>query len=317
MICLSERSVDDLLYGSMEALVDGGEAIHPTRGPAVEARGARLELQDPRARLSRSYGRGKVFSCLGEFVWYLAGSASVDHIGFYLSQYRNEAEPDGTVHGAYGTRLFAGGRRLWTAIDTLRDKQDTRQAVVPLLDAVDLADEHSHTPCTVALQFMLRNGYLDMIVFMRSNDAYRGLPHDIFAFTMLQELVARRLAVELGTYVHMVGSLHLYDQDRAVTQQFLNEGVMSYRPMPPMPDGDPQPFVERLIHAERELRTGTRIELVSTGEPYWDDLIRLIGAFALSKSPHYSDDQMTSIRQSMDSDTYDVFYNDRFDLLET
>ena len=52
-----------------------------------------------------------------------------------------------------------------------------------------------------------------MVVHMRSNDAYIGLAHDVFAFTFMQEIVARDVGLDLGTYTHSVGSLHLYDQD--------------------------------------------------------------------------------------------------------
>ena len=254
-----------------------------------------------------------MFSCLGELVWYLAGSGSIDHIGFYLPRYSDEAESDGTVHGAYGTRLFADAGRLEMAIETLRNKPDSRQAIVQLLDANDLTGGYGHIPCTATLQFMLRSGHVDMMVYMRSNDAYLGLPHDIFAFTMLQELVARTLSAELGTYVHMVGSLHLYDKDRADAKEFLREGLASFRPMPPMPPGDPWTAVERLIMAEKALRMGGEIELDVIGEPYWDDLVRLLSAFALWKILGGAGDRIATIRQSMHSNVYDVFYSDKFE----
>lgn len=37
---------------------------------------------------------------------------------------------------------------------------------------------------------------------MRSNDAYLGFPHDVFFFTMIQELVARSLGIRVGDYHH-------------------------------------------------------------------------------------------------------------------
>jgi thymidylate synthase len=37
-----------------------------------------------------------------------------------------------------------------------------------------------------------------MVTTMRSNDAYLGLPHDVFCFTMLQEIIARSLGREIG-----------------------------------------------------------------------------------------------------------------------
>ena len=312
MISLAADRVDDVLHDCLKALVAEGDRIHPSRGEAIEVRGARLELTNPRARLSRSHTRGKAFSCLGELVWYLAGSGSADQIAFYLPKYRDDAESDGTIHAAYGTRLFARDGRLQAVIDTLRAKRDTRQAVVQLLDAGDLASGYRHVPCTCTLQFMWRGDLLDLVVFMRSNDAYLGLPHDIFSFTMLQELVARTVGAELGTYIHMVGSLHMYERDRAATQRFLGEGFAALRPMPPMPGGDPWEAVEKLVESEATLRAGDVKEPDSVGHPYWDDLFRLLNAFALWKLGGH-DERIAAIRESMHDDVYDVFFADRFD----
>ena len=69
------------------------------------------------------------------------------------------------------------------------------------------------------------------------NDAYIGLAHDIFAFTMLQELMARSLGVDVGPYRHSIGSLHLYDSHRAAARAYLREGWQETVSMPPMPPG--------------------------------------------------------------------------------
>jgi thymidylate synthase len=306
------ESIDDLMHDALSALLDGGQATNPTRGPARELRGVRLELTNPRVRLSRSLARGKPFSCLGELVWYLAGSGDAEHIEFYVRKYRDEAEPDGTVHAAYGTRLFADSGRLATAIATLRSKRDSRQAVVPLLDADDLLRRSGHVPCTSTLQFFLRDGLLDLVVSMRSNDAYLGLPHDVFAFTMLQEIVARSVDAELGTYVHMAGSLHLYDEHVESARSFLDEGFTVPKAMPPMPSGDPWPEVARLVEAERAIRLDGPIDFSAFGSPYWADLARLLKLFALTKKDA-SDGEIARIRSEMHShDVYDVFLNDRF-----
>lgn len=94
----------------------------------------------------------------------------------------------------------------------------TRQAVVTMWSAGDLphaiARDHADLPCTLALQFILRDRKLHCIATMRSNDAWLGLPYDVFAFTCLQRLVAQAVGAELGTYTHQVGSMHLYDRNR-------------------------------------------------------------------------------------------------------
>ena len=91
----------------------------------------------------------------------------------------------------------------------LRRKSGSRRAVIQLFNAEDIAADHKEIPCTTTLQFHLREELLHMSVTLRSNDAYWGLPHDVFCFTMLQEMMARRLGVEIGEYYQYVGSMHV------------------------------------------------------------------------------------------------------------
>jgi len=150
---------------------------------------------------------------------YLATDAQIAR---YVDQIDFDADE---VFGGYGPRLFnwKGLTQLDNVTDILRRKPDSRQAVIQLFDGDDIVGEHGDVPCTSTLQFMLRGGKLHMLTNMRSNDAFLGLPHDFFCFTMLQEIVARSLSMELGTYKHAVGSLHLYDVDTEAAQQFLGE----------------------------------------------------------------------------------------------
>jgi thymidylate synthase len=115
---------------------------------------------------------------------------------------------------------------------------------------------------------------------MRSNDAYIGLPHDVFCFTMLQEIVARTLGYELGSYRHFVGSMHLYERHRNDAQRYVDEAVQPRIEMPEMPSGDPWAPIGRLLEAERLVRNGQDLDAGTWGvAPYWADLIRLLQIF--------------------------------------
>src|ERR1700690_496760 len=84
-------------------------------------------------------------------------------------------------------------------LNLLKELPTSRRAVIQVFDAADNASGHlKDVPCTCTLQFMIRSRRLHMITYMRSNDAFWGLPHDVFAFTMLQEYVARTIGVELS-----------------------------------------------------------------------------------------------------------------------
>jgi hypothetical protein len=52
-----------------------------------------------------------------------------------------------------------------------------------------------------------------MVTTMRSEDAWLGLPYDIFCNTTLQRCLASELNIGLGTYTHNVGSMHLYEKN--------------------------------------------------------------------------------------------------------
>ena len=147
-----------------------------------------------------------------------------------------------------------------------------------------------------------------MMTHMRSNDVFIGLPHDVFVFTMLQEIMARTLSVRLGTYKHSVGSLHLYDKNLNRAQQFLDEGYQPTNlPMPKMPEGDPWPALKILRKAECLLRHGLqpKEDLVNQLNPYWADLLRLLQVYSYSKTGYISG--IESARRLMTSRIYDTF----------
>ena len=313
-LVLSESSSDDLMRVSIEHLIASGEAISPRKGAARELQGVTLELTNPRRRLSRSETRGHIFSALGEFCWYLSGSNALEPIAYYLPFYRNFADGE-HVYGGYGPRLFAfdGVNQVDQVINRLRERPHSRQAVIQIFDHEDLVEQHKDVPCTCTLQFLLRDGGLHLITHMRSNDVYLGLPHDIFSFTMLQEIVARSIGASLGSYIHMVGSLHLYEADGTKAEAFLKEGWQSAAmQMPDMPTGDPWLAVERLLTAEAQLRAGIDpVELVIGDEPYWEDLKRLLAIFALLKAKRF--EEADGMRQELRSAVYDLFVTDKID----
>jgi thymidylate synthase len=269
---LTADTLDDLLLMVYPKILRNGQRVKASKGWNKELFGVVLELKNPLARLSRSETKGTVFSCLGETLWYLAGSNELDFIKYYIKIYGKFAESDGTVNGAYGPRLFrmrASINQIDNVIKLLRRKSSSRQAVVQLFNAEDLLKDYNDIPCTCTLQFFIRRGSLHLLVHMRSNDAFLGLPHDVFAFTFIQELIARSLSLKLGVYKHMVGSLHIYDADREKVRRFLKERYQSRVSMPRMPIGDPWPNLRKLRRAEERIRQGNSVQVDRYEVPSW------------------------------------------------
>lgn len=276
-------TLDDVLREVIEDLLTSGEPVEATRGGNVERTGVLLEIENPRARLSLTETRGRLFSCLGELCWYLSKSNDLASIEYYVSQYAKEADR-GVVFGGYGPRLFdwQGTNQVANVISLLKRHPASRRAVVQIFDRGDIPSKQKNIPCTCLFHFIVRNQKVHMITYMRSNDVYIGLPHDVFAFTMLQEIVARSLGLELGTYKHTAGSLHLYEENRAYARELLDEGWQSTQSaMPAMPDGDPWASIALLSAAEEAIRTkgANAVDALGQMDPYWADLVRLLQIF--------------------------------------
>ena len=307
---LSAPTLDDLMRYVLDAICQRGSRILPTRGSAREITGVLLELTNPRARISRTETRGKPFSCLGELCWYLSKTNDLAFIKYYLRAYTKFADGD-RIYGGYGPRLFDWKRtnQLQRVTSILRQTSDSRKAVVQLFDANDLAEPHSDVPCTCTLQFIVRGGKLHLLASLRSNDVHWGLPHDVFCFTMLQEIVARALGVDLGTYKQFVGSLHLYDRSRRNAARFLAEGWQSTTiAMPPMPEGDSWPAISEFLRVEHSIRTSAALaspEIFDDMDPYWADLIRLLQVFRARKDRDFR--RIRAVKGQMSVDIYSQF----------
>lgn len=319
---IQRDTLDGVLRNVFEALLTKDRIVTAGRGDFKEIFGACLHLTDPLARLSRSESKGKVYSALGEFLWYLSKETRLDFIDYYIpGRFQEESDDQVTVRSGYGERLQAwrGMNQLDNVVRLLRKHRSSRRATIQLFDASDLTERYASIPCTCTLQFLVRDDRLHMFVAMRSNDAYLGLPHDIFSFTMLQEMVARAVGAEIGEYKHCAGSLHLYEKHFEAAQQYLNEGWQDPVRMPAMPAGDPHDGIEWLrgIEESARLRRGGDLEAVIRAarvDDYWKDLGRLLLSFRASKDSDAA--LLAHLKEKLYSNVYKMFVVARLDVAE-
>lgn len=112
--------------------------------------------------------------------------------------------------GAYGPRI---GEQMPKVEAQLRADAMTRQAVVSLWSETDREPSWKDRPCTTEFQLMVRDGKLDIFVFMRANDLWTGTCYDVFQFGQIQAAMAHILDIPYGTYHHYATSLHIYERD--------------------------------------------------------------------------------------------------------
>lgn len=175
-------------------------------------------LTNPIRKLSPTYAAA-------ELLWYFSGTNKIEMIKHYATQYERFSDDGIITYGAYGYRWKLHDQ-LNKVIKILRELPNTRRAVITCYSAMlDLYEDKKDIPCTLSLQFLIRNNKLHCICTMRSNDIWLGLPYDIFSFTCLQILIAQELNIEVGTYTHQVGSLHLYKRNYEKVQQILDNPI--------------------------------------------------------------------------------------------
>ena len=149
-----------------------------------------------------------------EWQWYLSGDPKVSTLGDIYGKvpeiWKRMANGDGKVNSNYGYQ-WERKRQLNQMILKLKLDKDTRQAAISIYDGKEHHLYKTDTPCTYAVQFTIVRGNLDMCVTMRSNDLWYGFCNDQYQFSMLQQLVASRLDIPVGTYYHFAHNLHLYN----------------------------------------------------------------------------------------------------------
>ena len=292
-----EQNFHDTYLTVLDAVTNHTEHTTSSRGnDSAELTNVSFRIADPRDRLPFLWQRpvNIVFN-LAETLWYAAGRDDLDMIGYYAPGMAKHSADGKTLTGtAYGTRMFApDGQNVtqWVRVlELLRADPDSKRAVLGIYRPEELTvPDNPDVSCTVAAQFLLRDGRLNLTCHMRGNDAYRGMVSDVFAFTFLQELAACQLGVELGHYTHHVASMHVNDRDSETVRRVLNEprqpGYLrpAFRP-PEMPADTSWSTLEAVLEHEDALRTNERSHtpetLAETGLPeYWRQVLLLFEIF--------------------------------------
>jgi thymidylate synthase len=164
----------------------------------------------------------------GEFAFYLRGSDKLENILPYSNSWAHLTDDGKTVRSCYGKRIFydkENGRTPFSyALEQLMLDNDSRKAVITIYAPTDNLVAAKDNPCTMFLQFFIRNNSLHCTAHMRSNDVWFGFPYDVAFFTFVQErmLVALNTVrayedphnlIRMGTYTHIAGSFHVYEKN--------------------------------------------------------------------------------------------------------
>jgi len=221
---ISEDSADAVWRNATNLLIKGNEVrIQPSRlGVTHELLHVNFEIKNPRDRwiVSRLPAINPAFA-VAEVFWILTGSRDAAFINYWNPALPKFAGNYAHYHGAYGHRIKKnfGFDQLKKAYNVLKNNPSSRQVVIQIWDSKrDFPDETGQpasldVPCNVCSLIKVRDGKLEWLQVMRSNDLYRGTPYNIIQFSTMQEILAGWLNLDVGSYNQISDSLHIYKHD--------------------------------------------------------------------------------------------------------
>lgn len=224
MICSFVGESADTVWKEALASLKANGALQSSRsGNTQELLHANITITKPRNRwvFSRYPGINPAFAIVEAF-WILSGRNDAEIVNFWNPALPKFAGNTSEYHGAYGYRLrttFNKLDQLNRAYEALMENPDSRQIVLQIWNPnLDMPDEHgspvsNDIPCNICAMPKIRNGKLEWLQIMRSNDIFRGLPYNLVQFTTLQEIFAGWLGLEVGHYHQVSDSLHYYEKD--------------------------------------------------------------------------------------------------------
>lgn len=194
----------------LQHILKNGEQVSPRGQLTREIRPLSFTLTNPLNRFITLRERNANYAfALLEALQFIGGTTSGEQQARYNSNIKNWlGAKDGQIEAPYGV-LTAD--QVPYVVDTLAADPDSRQALLSIYHGPEHQKPMLNVPCTCTLQFFVRNDKLELVVYMRSNDLWWGVPYDVFQFTTMQEMIALALGKELGPYTHIAGSSHIYE----------------------------------------------------------------------------------------------------------
>jgi thymidylate synthase len=185
-----------------------------------------------------------------EAYWMITGDNRVETIEDYSPTIKEFSDDGLRFSGAYGPRIID---QLKYVCDMLLEDNDTRQSVMTIWRSNPRPSKD--IPCTMAIQWTIRDGIIHCHDYMRSSDAWLGWPYDVFNFTMLTGYIMLVLKkrglynLSLGNLYLTAGSQHLYEKNWIPASDLSickKHNKWEYEPFNPYSFNSPNQLLEQL-----------------------------------------------------------------------
>ena len=154
-----------------------------------------------------------------ELQWYKSKSLNVNDIpGGAPEIWKMVANPNGRINSNYGWCIysFENGDQFNKVVEELKRNPDSRRGTMiynrPSMHYDFNNSGMSDFMCTNAVQYLIRDGKVNALVYMRSNDAVFGYKNDYAWQKHVLQEVCNELNLPMGNIYWNVASLHVYER---------------------------------------------------------------------------------------------------------
>jgi len=222
--------VNDVWIQTLEQIIENGREVSPRGIKTKEFTKTTVTLMNYPVLTIKKRKLGYKFLA-AEAYWILTGDNKVHTIAPYSKAISEYSDDGMTFFGAYGPKFVD---QIGYVIRTLENDPNSRQAVINIWREKPMPTKD--VPCTLNVQFTMRDGKLECHANMRSSDLWLGWPYDVFNFSMMAQYVACGLGkgkfnIDLGVlYLHS-GCMHLYEKDFKKAKACIKDPTRFIEPM--------------------------------------------------------------------------------------
>lgn len=162
-----------------------------------------------------------------ELLWFIQGSGNIEYLKTHnvriWNEWANAAGDLGPVYGVQWRHLAAmdGSEidQLAQLIELIKRDPDSRRLIVDSW-TVDKISQMALPPCHMMWQMFCIDDTLSMQLYIRSSDAFLGLPFNIAQYGTFLHMIAQVCELGVGELIITIGDLHIYTNhlDQVKTQ---------------------------------------------------------------------------------------------------
>lgn len=164
-------------------------------------------------------------SMLYEVLWYLSGEDHIRNLRQHTKIWNAWADENGNLDTAYGRywRRYPSAQinpqtgqyevveidQIGKVIELLKTDPNSRRMVVTAWEPGN-AFSSKLPPCHYTFAFNVQENRLNCHLTQRSGDIALGIPFNLAAYSLLTQILANEVGLELGMFSHTIVDAHIY-----------------------------------------------------------------------------------------------------------